>query len=157
MYTSACFKYKQHTVSSQLRKTYAIDAPVSDVWHALTDTEMIRQYFFGTEAVSDWQKGSTIIYRGNWEGKPYEDKGIIQQLIPEKLLTISYWSNRSGKPDIPENYSTHSYRLEVRDNKTQLTLVQEDTYKSDEARNNAWQHWDVVMQGLIKLVEKEHA
>lgn len=140
-------------MKKSLKKTYEISAPVSKVWKALTDPEMIKKYFFGTEASSDWKVGSTIYYRGIWEDKPYEDKGIILDLIPERQLAINYWSNRSGKPDLPENYSPYSYELIDEGQKTRLTLGQEDTY-SAETLKNAWQHWDIVMDGLKKLVER---
>jgi uncharacterized protein YndB with AHSA1/START domain len=141
-------------METELKKTYDISAPLSKVWNALTDPEMIRQYFFGTEATSDWKEGSTIFYRGTWEGKPYEDKGIILKLIPEKLLKVNYWSNRSGTADVPENYSPYTYELLEEDGKTRLTLTQEGMFSTDESRSKAWQHWDIVVDGLKKLVEK---
>ncbi|HEY0669049.1 MAG TPA: SRPBCC family protein [Sphingobacteriaceae bacterium] len=140
-------------MNTELKKTYVISAPASKVWKALTNTEMIRQYFFGTEARSDWKEGSTITYSGTWEDKPYEDKGIILKLIPEKLMTINYWSNRSGKPDLPENYSPYTYELSDQNGETALTLTQEGNFQSEEAKGKAWEHWDIVMAGLKKLVE----
>jgi len=139
---------------NQIQKTYYINAPADKVWHALITPELIQKYFFGTKAVSDWKKGSTIDYSGVWEGKPYHDKGIIREMIPGKKMTISHWSDRSGKPDLPENYSDHSYQLESEGNQTRLTMSQDDTFQSEESRNNAWKHWDVVMDGLKKLLEQ---
>jgi hypothetical protein len=34
----------------------------------------------GTEVISDWKEGSTIIYTGEYEGKKYHDKGLIKKL-----------------------------------------------------------------------------
>ena len=42
----------------------SINAPVSAVWDALTKPEIIKQYFFGTEAKSDWKVGSLMKIRG---------------------------------------------------------------------------------------------
>ena len=63
-----------------------ISAPIAKVWDALVNPEMIKQYMFGTNAVSDWKEGSPIVWEGEWEGKPYEDKGVILQLKPERVL-----------------------------------------------------------------------
>lgn len=126
---------------------------MSRVWDALTNPDQIRKYFFGTEASSDWREGSTISYRGIWEGKRYEDKGIIEEMIPERRLRINHWSSRSGKPDKRENYSPHSYSLTPSGDTTKVTITQEDSYTSDETRAKAWQHWDIVMDGLKKLLE----
>lgn len=138
----------------QIQKTYHINAPTATVWDALTNPKLIKQYFFGTEARSDWKEGSTIDYKGEWEGETYHDKGTILRLIPEKELTINHWSSRSGKPDRPENYDQHSYKLVDKGNKTDLIMSQVDHFKSEENRSKAWQHWDVVMDGLKKVVEK---
>jgi len=37
-----------------------INAPVEEVWKALIDPELIKQYFFGVDVVSDWQVGSSF-------------------------------------------------------------------------------------------------
>jgi len=131
-----------------------MNASASKIWKALTTPEIIKQDFFGTEAISDWKEGSPLIYKGEWEGKKYEDKGTILKIIPEKLFTYTYWSSMAGKPDIPENYSVYSYELDEKDNHTELTLVQDDTFKSEETRSKAWEHWDIVMEGLKKVVEE---
>ena len=52
-----------------------VHAPPSRVWEALTRPELIKQYLFGTDVVSDWMPGSPILYRGEWQGKPFEDTG----------------------------------------------------------------------------------
>src|SRR6185295_12287893 len=117
-----------------LKKTYTIDSPVSRVWDAITNPDQIRRYYFGTEARSNWREGGMIFYRGTWEGNRYEDKGIIEELIPERRLTINHWSSRTGKPDRPENYHPHSYTLTRTDDKTKVTITQEDLYADDEHR-----------------------
>jgi uncharacterized protein YndB with AHSA1/START domain len=40
----------------------AINATPDKVWEALTDPDMIREYLFGTDTITDWQKGSAITY-----------------------------------------------------------------------------------------------
>lgn len=142
-------------MEKSISKRYEIKAPVGQVWQALINPVLIKQYFFGTDAVSDWKVGSTIQYTGEWQGHKYHDKGVIQSLIPEKELTISHWSDRSGTLDRPENYSTHSYELASLDSTTtSITIFQQDHFKSEESRSKAWQHWDVVMEGLAKLLAK---
>jgi uncharacterized protein YndB with AHSA1/START domain len=141
-------------MDKKLKKTYEINAPVSKVWEAITTPEIIKQYFFGTDAISDFKEGSPLIYKGEWQGKTYEDKGTILKVIPEKLFTYTYWSSMSGKPDIPENYAVYSYELAEKNGNTELTLVQDDAFKSEESRSKAWEHWDIVMDGLKKVVEK---
>lgn len=129
-----------------------VNAPAARVWEALTSPKMIKQYLFGTEASSDWKPGGSITYKGTWQGKPYEDKGIIKQIIPGKLLQTTYWSSASGTEDKPENYALVSYRLEEEDGKTQLTVTQ-DNCLTEQSRNHSEQSWKTVLEGLKKIVE----
>ncbi len=40
-----------------------ISVPASKIWKALTTPSIIKQYFFGTDAVSDWKVGSPLIFK----------------------------------------------------------------------------------------------
>ena len=44
-----------------------IDAPRQRVWEALTDPDLVRQYFMGAE-VTDADKKSRDDYEKNWRG-----------------------------------------------------------------------------------------
>ncbi len=88
------------------RASIAINAPSADVWDALVNPEAIEQYMFGTHVTTDWREGSPITWKGEWEGKPYEDKGVILKLEPERTLQYSHFSPLAGLPDKPENYHT---------------------------------------------------
>src|SRR5262245_53215192 len=110
-----------------------INAPTSKVWDALTQPDLIKQYLFGTEVTSDWQVDSPITYKGLWEGKPFEDKGRVLRIEPEKLLVSTFWSALSGKPDRPENYQTVGYELSPEGNGTRLTITQDNNTSQEEA------------------------
>ena len=43
----------------------------------------IRQYMFGTTVESEWRPGSPIVWKGEWQGRAYEDKGEICACSPE--------------------------------------------------------------------------
>ena len=81
-----------------------IHASVAKVWDALVNPETIKRYMFGTTVVSDWKEGSPIVWRGEWKGKPYQDKGRILELRAGKRLQYSHFSPLSGAPDTAENY-----------------------------------------------------
>lgn len=134
------------------RASMTINAPASRVWEAITKPELIRKYLFGTEVVSDWKVGSSILYRGEWQGKPFEDKGQILEIEPEKRLVSTYWSPMSGVPDLPENYHQVTYQLLERDGKTEVTILQ-DNNASEEEKAHSETNWKTVLAGLKKLVE----
>src|SRR5215210_9585403 len=98
--------------------TTLVNVPASKVWDALTNPSLIKQYLYGTEVTSDWKVGSPITYRGEWEGKSYEDKGEILQIEPDKLLVSTFWSSLAGLPDLLGNYKTVRYELSPEGDKT---------------------------------------
>ena len=135
------------------KSSIEIEAPVARVWDALTNPEIIKQYFFGTNAISDWQVGSPLEFRGQWEGKPYVDKGVILQSQPEKLFQYTYYSSFSKLPDSPENYANISYELNEEDGLTTLTVKQENV-ANEEARKHSEENWSHVLTSLKNLLEK---
>jgi len=124
-----------------------------EVWHALTDRETIKKYFFGTEAISDWKVGSPLVFQGEWEGKTYWDKGNILAVEAGKLLQYNYWSGFSGLEDREENYSLVTYELEADEDSTSLTLTQKG-FASKEALAHAEGGWAMVLDNLKKLLEQ---
>ena len=134
------------------RTSITINTARSQVWDALTNPQLIRQYLFGTEVNTDWQVDSPIIYTGVWEGKPFEDKGKVLQVEEGKLLVSTFWSALSGLPDLPENYQTVRYELSTENGRTKLTIVQ-DNNASQEAAQQSEQNWKTVLQGMKKLLE----
>lgn len=132
-----------------------IAAPATRVWDALTNPEQIKKYLFGTEVSSDWQEGSPITWRGNWEGKSYEDKGIIKKIVPQKILQSTYWSNLSGTEDKPENYMLVTYELKGANNGTQLAITQ-DNCKTEKSKIHSEESWKLVLDTMKKMLENKH-
>jgi uncharacterized protein YndB with AHSA1/START domain len=135
------------------RHSVLIKAPLEKVWKALTDPDLIRQYLFGTEAISDWNKGSPVRYRGVWQGRSYEDKGMVLRAVPGKLLETTFWSSLSGLADAPENYKKVTYELTPQDGGTVLTVTQ-DNNATEEERSHSEKNWRTVLEGLKRVVEK---
>ncbi|MBL0741688.1 SRPBCC domain-containing protein [Chryseolinea sp. Jin1] len=134
--------------------TVRIDAPVSEVWKALVTPSIIKKYLFGTQTESDWTVGSAIIFKGEWEGKSYEDKGSILVYEPNRLLRYTYWSSMNGTPDLPENYHNVSYILTPDDAATLLTVTQ-DGVETEKQKKHSEQNWTKVLNTLKDLMEKK--
>jgi uncharacterized protein YndB with AHSA1/START domain len=135
-----------------------IDAPRSEVWRSLTDPEKIKQYYLGAEVKTDWQVGSPITFKGEWQGKSYEDKGEILVVEPERQLAYSHWSPMGGKPDAPENYHVVRVTLEERAGSTRVTLRQSNLEggATDDDRANREDYeknWKQMLEGLKQTTE----
>ncbi|HTX19358.1 MAG TPA: SRPBCC family protein [Bacteroidota bacterium] len=136
-----------------LRKKLSIKAPASKVWEALTTPEWIKQYLFGTKAISDWKVGSPIVFTGTWEGKEYKDKGTILKFEKEKVFQYNYWSSFSSLPDLPENYAVITFELSPRGGSTELSLTQ-DNISNEVALEHSGKNWDGVLGTMKQLIEK---
>ena len=132
-----------------------IDAPPADVWDALTNPAKVKEYMHGTEMSTDWQEGSPIYWRGEWKGKPYEDKGKVLEVKPQRLLKYTHWSPLGGSEDKPENYHTVIYELAGGDGKTTLTLRQDNNPTQEEAEKMAKNNWGPVLEGLKEIAENK--
>jgi uncharacterized protein YndB with AHSA1/START domain len=137
-----------HTATSRV----TISAPADAVWEALVTPSLISEYMFGTTVVSDFTVGSTITYSGEYEGKPYSDHGSIIDLVPNELLRTTHFSPLSGREDRPENYHTLTWLLTPQGDSTQLTLTQ-DNNDSEDDKEHSEQNWNLVLDGLKKVVE----
>ncbi|MCW3077950.1 MAG: hypothetical protein JWO32_2559 [Bacteroidetes bacterium] len=133
-----------------------INAGAEEVWRALTTPELIKKYFFNTDARSDWKEGSPITFSGSWEGKSYEDKGTILKVEQNKLFKYNYWSSMSGTEDKPENYANISYELDKEGNQTKLTIRQENI-ADQKTKEHSEQNWLMVLKNLKNLIEKVNA
>ncbi|MGK2861515.1 MAG: SRPBCC family protein [Chitinophagaceae bacterium] len=133
-----------------------INAPVVQVWEALTTPSIIKQYLFGTEVVSAWKLGTPIVFKSEWQGKFYEDKGIILDKVPLELLRYSFWSSLSGIEDKPENYFIITNELITRSNQTLLTVTQENI-ADEKTKQHAEQNWNKVLACLKKVVDQKPA
>ncbi len=135
------------------KASITINAPSSRVWNALVQPEAIKQYMFGTTVVTDWREGSPIVWKGEWQGKPYEDKGVILQFKPGRTLAYSHFSPLSGVPDTPENYHTVTVELSAEQNQTRVSLAQ-DNNASEEERQHSQKNWEMMLSALKAFVEK---
>jgi uncharacterized protein YndB with AHSA1/START domain len=129
-----------------------INAPASQVWAALTDPALIKQYFFGTNVETDWKVGSPIYYRGEWQGRAYEDKGVILEFEPPRKLVTTHFSPLAGVPDVPENYHTVTYLLSEQDGRTEVRLLQ-DRNASEDEKQHSEENWKMMLASLKALLE----
>ena len=141
--------------------TITINASPAKVWDALVNPEQTKKYMFGCETVSDWKKGSTLIWKMLYEGKDFIPvKGHIVEIEPNKLLTYTVIDPHNPNiPDIPENYLSVTYLLEEKNKQTVLTVTQGDynTVADGEKRYkesyNNGEGWNPILVQIKAIVE----
>ncbi|MCK9208239.1 MAG: SRPBCC domain-containing protein [Salinivirgaceae bacterium] len=114
---------------------------------------MIKQYFWGTEANTDWKEGSPISFSGTWEGAAYEDKGVILKIEKEKILRHSYWSSFWGTEYNVSDFSIITYELSKNGQQTTLAVTQEG-FKDLQSRDHSIDNWKGILNNIKNLLEK---
>ena len=145
-----------------VKNTILIKATAKKVWDALTNPEQTKKYMFGCETVSDWIPGSSLLWKGNYEGKEMVFvKGNIVTIEPNKILAYTVIDPNGTIEDIPENYLTVTYLLSNENGQTLLTVTQGDYSKVangekryKEAYNNG-EGWNPILEQIKKLIEEE--
>ncbi len=130
-----------------------IHAPRDKVWEAITRPEIVEKYFFGTQMKADWREGGEIVYSGEWEGKPYEDRGVIK----------GYEEGYSVTMDFPGKYGKVTYTLidlteprildlSIHDHTT-LVSITRTGMESEQERKESEENWTEVLKGMKSVLE----
>jgi uncharacterized protein YndB with AHSA1/START domain len=137
-----------HSASASI----VIRSPLQMVWQAITDPALVKQYFFGTNLVTDWKVGSPVFFRGEWEGKTYEDKGTVLSFEPPRSLSFDYWSSFSGIADRPELRQIVRYDLADTTEGVRVSVQQSNIDTQARADHSA-ENWRGLLAGMKKLLE----
>jgi uncharacterized protein YndB with AHSA1/START domain len=146
----------KHTKAKQLiaKTSIQINNTVDEAWNALLNPEIIAKYMLGSQQVSDWQKGSSIIWKKDFNGRKFVDKGEILEITPHKSLKYTHYSPASGKPDAPENYQTVSVTLKENAKGTTIEL-RSDNNASEKEKEMTEHIWAYYFQGLKIIMDKQ--
>ncbi len=105
------------------------------------------------DVISDWQVGSSIIFRGDLHWTSFENKGTIRQFDPEKVFQYNYWSSLSNLPDIPENYTEVRFVLTPIEDKTTVILTL-NNFPDEIIYKHVNFYWNVTLGILKKWCEQ---
>jgi len=131
-----------------------IDAPPQRVWQTLVEPGLVARYMHGTAVESDWTVGSPVVWRGEWEGKQYEDKGEVLAFDPPRRLAVTHWSPLTGDADEPANYHHVTYDLAPLDGgRTRLTLTHGNSRSQEAADGMITGGWSPMLHALKDVAE----
>lgn len=131
-----------------------INAEPAKVWHALITPEIIKEYLFGTETITDWKAGSDIIFQGEYQGHKYKDKGKVVENVFHKTISYRYWSGFTGLEDKPENYSLVTYTLNSKDGKhTTFTWTQKG-FSNEDGYNHSKSGMTAFLKQIKEIIER---
>jgi uncharacterized protein YndB with AHSA1/START domain len=106
--------------------TINIKASIQKVWDAITKPELVKQWQYGSDLITDWKVGSAIRFSTEWQGKIFEQWGKILEMQSNRLVMYSLFASRPDLEDKPENYFVMSYVLTQENENCKLEILQED-------------------------------
>lgn len=134
------------------RAERTIDAPAERVWAALTSTDSHSAMMFGSRVETEWALGGPITWSGEWEGKPFTDKGEIVALEEPSRFVVTHYSPLSGEDDRLEHYHTIEWRLQEQNGRT-LVRLEQDNNPTPEAAEHSAKNWLASLDRLAEAVE----
>lgn len=138
----------------KLNLTKTIQSNSERVWEILTKPQYIKEYLYGTEAISEWKEGSSLLFKGVWEGTPYEEKGIILSFQQPHTFKYTYFSAFFGLPDLPENYSIIENKLTEADGIVTIHLNQTGFTAEDKLKHSE-ESWNQCLDIIKSIAEKK--
>lgn len=136
-----------------LAKTVRIAASPHSVWRVLTDLNHLERWL-GTRVRTTWRVGDPIVFAFTWDGKAFEDKGVVRSFRPGEVFSYSYWSGLSGLPDEAQNYSLITFRLTPDDPGTVLSL-RHDMIATERMHAHSDKNWDDTLVTIRSIAEAE--
>jgi len=136
------------------QKSIEIDAGIEKLWSILTESKYTKEYMFNCSVESDWNKGSSITWKGNYQGYEAFQKGSILDIEQNSKIKYSTFDPNFGLEDIPENHIHVTYELTEKNGKIQLTITNETFDGNEERMNHINQGWEMVIGKLKELAEK---
>lgn len=131
-----------------------IQSTPKKVWDVLTNPQKIKEYLFGTEVLTDWNIGSSIVFQGEYNGQQYKDKGNVIENKKNELLKYDYWSGFSGLEDKPENYFLVTYKIESLDENSVNFTWHQQGFSSEEGKFHTEQGLQSMLEKIKELSEK---
>lgn len=141
---------------SAITRTLHVSASPAEVWDALTNPAKTPLFMFNCEVISDWQPGSTIHWKGNYQGYESGERGTILEVEKQKKLKYTSFDPNFGLADEEKNYLHITYELQPENEGTVLTTTIEN-FNGDETRTgHIAKGWDgIVLPALQQLLNSK--
>ncbi|MBO9204555.1 MULTISPECIES: SRPBCC family protein [Niastella] len=139
-------------MTNLIEKTIVINALATDVWKALTQPFLMKQWM-GEEEMNlhiqtSWTVNSPITISG-FHHLPFVNKGTILEFDEEKVLSYSHNSSLSRLADESENYSVIKFNLSPAETQTAVTLT-----ITNFPTEVIYKHLEFYWQSTIVLLKK---
>ena len=130
----------------------SIDAPVQEVWAAITTPATIKQWFFGVDTESDWEVGSSWSIAASGRASRTRTRARSCGSTHRSCSSTRTGATHPEPPTAPSR-TRRSPGRSRNGRGTQLT-VSERNLPSEEAKQVSDQSWTMVLGNLKQLLER---
>jgi uncharacterized protein YndB with AHSA1/START domain len=125
-----------------------IRATPDQIWHAMTDPEMTRGYYYGTEIKSDWTPGAK--WSSESGDETYLDGEILEVEAPHRLVMTFHVASpdENAFNDPP---STQTWEITPMGDAARVRIVHEGMAQA--TREYVEDGWELILSGLKTLLE----
>lgn len=138
-----------------INKKIVIAAPVNAVWKSLTDIELMKQWMgapeLELEIATSWNVGSPISIKG-FHHVRFENKGVVLEYLPDRLVSYNFLSSMSRLPYEPENHTILRFVLDTQDNHTSLSLTISN-FPTETIYHHLNFYWNTTLAMLKRHIE----
>ena len=120
------------------------------LWSALTNPEMMKQYWFGMHQESDWAAGSS--WRMLFPDGRVADQGEIVEADPPKRLVIK-WRNEFRPELKAEGYALCTYEIEPKGDVVKLAITHTIDHAESKFIGAVSGGWPRIISNLKSLLE----
>ncbi len=143
---------KEDTVRYSLEVHTQIHASVQDAWDLLVNPARASELWWGSTVESDFTPGHPIVWKGVWEGKPFEDRGTILTVQPPTLLKYSHWAPSFGE-DVEANRNFLTWQLAPEGAGVKVTFRHENI-ATKEMKDQSEAMWKQLLGRMKDMLEK---
>jgi len=125
------------------------------VWDALVNPETIKQYMPVTDVVSEWREGGAILWKSEFQGKPFEVTGTVLRVEPGRLLEYDHSRpifRPAGASRAPVTYQRVTIELSHEGAQTRLSVTERDNTTERELAHSEG-GWRLAFGNLKALLE----
>jgi uncharacterized protein YndB with AHSA1/START domain len=120
------------------------------LWSALTNPDLMKQYWFGMHQESDWKPGSP--WRLVFADGRIADTGEIVEVDKPKRLVIK-WRNEFRPELKSEGHALCTYELEAMNGAVKLTITHAIEYSGSKFIEAVSGGWPRILSNLKSLLE----
>jgi hypothetical protein len=143
--------------TSVARYTISVDAfvrgPAGKAWDILVNPVKVGALFWDCTVEGDFKVGSPIVWKGMWDGKPFEDSGTIKKREENALLQFTHWTPTSGTPDDEAHRHLLTFRL-APENGGVRVMLQHENIPTLAMKEHSEPMWRQLLERMRAMIEE---